>query len=312
MKHPTLTASSGIGDAADHFLDHLEADRNFAANTLAAYRSDLHQFIRFLLPRLADIRLPIALVQPHTIREFMVELQANGLKAATRARKLASVRALFRYLCREGVVASNPAAGLPAPETQFRLPNTIKLAEFERAILLPPSDDFRGARDRSIMEVFYGGGIRLRELVGLNLSALEESDRTARVGTSRFDRIVPLGEPAYKALAHYLLQRTDLVVGLEITQVDAGALFLNTSGKRLHVRTVQRIVNRYLGAVVEANGLSPQVLRHSFTRHMLDAGAALSSVKELLGHGTLGATKLYARPDPGRLQEIYANAHPRA
>ena len=148
--------------------------------------------------------------------------------------------------------------------------------------------------------------------MGLNLSALEESDHTVRVATCRFERIVPVGEPAYKALAHYLLRRTDLVVGLEITQVDAGALFLNTSGKRLHVRTVQRIVNRYLGAVVEANGLSPRVLRHSFTRHMLDAGADLVSVKELLGHGTLGATKRYARPDPDRLQEIYANAHPRA
>ena len=310
--HPTLTASSGIEEAADRFLDYLAADRNFAANTLAAYRCDLHQFSRYLLPRLADIRLPVASVERQTIREFMAELQANGLKTSTQARKLAAVRALFRYLCREGVVPANPAAGLPTPETTVSLPNTIKLAEFERAILLPPSDDFRGARDRAIMEMFYGGGVRLRELVGLNLSGMEESDGTVRVGTDRLERIVPVGEPAYKALGHYLLQRTDLVVGLEITQVDAGALFLNTSGKRLHVRTVQRIVNRYLGAVVEANGLSPRVLRHSFTRHMLDAGADLTSVKELLGHGTLGATKRYARPDPDRLQEIYANAHPRA
>lgn len=309
---PTLTASSGIEEATDRFLDYLTDDRKFAANTLTAYRCDLHQFTRYLLPRLADIRLPVASVQRQTILEFMAELEATGLKPATRTRKLASVRAFFRYLCREGVVPSNPAAGLPVPETEFSLPNTIELADFERAILLPPSDDFRGARDRAIMELFYGCGIRLRELVGLNLSALEDSDGTVRVSTGRFERIVPVGEPAHKALGHYLLQRTDLVVGLEITQVDAGALFLNTSGKRLHVRTVQRIVNRYLGAVVEANGLSPQVLRHSFTRHMLDAGADPTSVKELLGHGTLGATKRYARPDPDRLQQIYANAHPRA
>ncbi len=309
---PTLTASSGIEEATDRFLDYLTDDRKFAANTLTAYRCDLHQFTRYLLPRLADIRLPVASVQRQTILEFMAELEATGLKPATRTRKLASVRAFFRYLCREGVVPSNPAAGLPVPETEFSLPNTIELADFERAILLPPSDDFRGARDRAIMELFYGGGIRLRELVGLNLSALEDSDGTVRVSTGRFERIVPVGEPAHKALGHYLLQRTDLVVGLEITQVDAGALFLNTSGKRLHVRTVQRIVNRYLGAVVEANGFSPQVLRHSFTRHMLDAGADPTSVKELLGHGTLGATKRYARPDPDRLQQIYANAHPRA
>lgn len=309
---PTLTASSGIDEAIDRFLDYLTADRNLAANTLAAYRCDLHQFVRYLLPRLADIRLPVASVQPQTIREFMAELKVDGLKAATRARKLAAVRALFRYLCREGVVPSNPAAGLPAPETEFRLPATIDLAEFERAILLPASDDFRGARDRAIMEIFYGGGIRLRELVGLNLAALDQSDSTLRVGTGRFERIVPAGALACKALGNYLLLRTDLVVGLDITQVDAGALFLSTSGKRLHARTVQRIVKRYLGAVVEANGLSPQVLRHSFTRHLLDAGADLTSVKELLGHGTLGATKRYARPDPDRLQNIYANAHPRA
>ena len=310
--YPPLTTSSGVEEATNRFLDHLTDDRSLAPNTLSAYRCDLQQFVRYLLPRLTDIRLPVAAVERQTIREFVAELRANGLKRATQARKLTAVRALFHYLRREGVVAVNPAAGIPTPAPKSILPNTIQLQDLEGALSLPPSDDFRGARARAIMEVFYGGGIRLSELVGLNLSMLHENEATVKVGIGRFERIVPLGSLASKAVRHYLLKRTDLVVGLEITQVDAGALFLNTSGKRLHVRTVQRIVNRYLKTVVEANGMSPHVLRHSFARHMLEAGANLSAVKELLGHATLAATKRYTIPDLNRLQNIYANAHPRA
>ena len=178
---------------------------------------------------------------------------------------------------------------------------------------LPPVEEFSGARDRAILEVFYGGGIRLGELVQLNLSSLDLEEGTVRVmGKGKKERIVPVGRLALQALQGYLQQRTHFLLDLDITQVDAGALFLNERGRRLHQRTVQRIVRRYLSKVAEDERLSPHLLRHTFATHLLDAGADLRAVKELLGHATLSTTQIYTHVSLDRLRTIYEQAHPRS
>jgi len=308
-----LSARSSVEEGIARFLEYLEKERNYARFTLDSYRSDLQQFARFLYPRMADVRLPLREVQREMVRDFVEELQARGLKPSSVARKLAAIRSFFRYLCREGVLAGNPASGVGAPRPGRRLPPSLELEQVEEAIELPPPEEFKGARDRAILEVFYGGGIRLGELVGLNLTSLALEEGTVRVlGKGRKERIVPVGRLALGALKVYLQRRAELLVELDITQVEAGALFLNTRGRRLSRRTVQRIVERYLRQVAEGKNLSPHLLRHTFATHLLDAGADLPAVKELLGHATLTTTQVYTEISLDRLRQIYEKAHPRS
>lgn len=320
-----LSASSTVEEGIERFLEYLEKERNYARHTLNSYRSDLQQFARFLYPRVDDARLPLKLVQRELVAAFLEELQSRGLRPSSVARKLAAVRSCFRFLCREGVLAGNPASGVGSPRVDRRIPPTLELQQVEQAFELPPADEFRGARDRAILEVFYGGGVRLAELVGLNLTSLDLEEGTVRVmGKGRKERIAPIGRMALAALKTYLQRRAERLVELDITQVEAGALFLNTRGRRLNRRTVQRIVERYLNRAVapvgegeetgrkREPGLSPHLLRHTFATHLLDAGADLYAVKELLGHATLAATQTYTEVSLERLREIYAQAHPRA
>ena len=308
-----LAADSGLEQAVEWFLAHLERERNYAPHTLDAYRRDLQQFARFLYPRLADVRLPLAAVQHELVRGFIDELVRKGLKNSTIARKLAAVRSFFRYLVREQILAGNPASGIESPQPARPLPPSLQLEQIEEALDLAPVEEFSGARDRAIMEVFYGGGIRLAELVQLNLSSLNLEEGTVRVkGKGRKERIVPVGSCAREALKVYLQQRAGHLVELDITQVEAGALFLNGRGRRLHRRTVQRIVKRYLSKVAETEGLSPHLLRHTFATHLVEAGADLAAVKELLGHAALSTTQIYTHVSLDRLCAIYAQAHPRA
>lgn len=320
-----LSPDSRVEDGIARFLEHLAGERNCAAHTVDSYRSDLQQFARFLYPRMADVRLPLRVVQREVVAAFLAELRLRGLRPNSVARKLASVRSLFHYLCSLGVLAANPARGISAARPRRRIPPALDLVQVEQALELPPAGEFAGARDRAVLEVFYGGGLRLSELTGLSLSSLDLTEGTVRVvGRARSERVVPIGRPALSALTEYLRRRAEHLVALDITQVDAGALFLNARGRRLSRRSVQRVVGRYLVRVVSAAdagavsgdagtaGLSPHLLRHTFATHLLDAGADLPAVKELLGHATLATTQVYAEVDLERLQRIYARAHPRA
>jgi integrase/recombinase XerC len=246
------------------------------------------------------------------VREFVEELGLRGLKNSTVARKLTALRSFFRFLCREGALAANPASGVTAPAVTQRPRPQLPLEKIEEALELPPSGTFSGARDRAILEVFYGGGVRLGELVELNLSALDLEEGLLKLSDKgRGVRIAPVGSLALQALNAYVRQRAELLLEMDITQVEAGALFLNGRGRRLSRRTVQRVVQRYLHRVVDADSLSPHLLRHSFAAHLLHAGADLASVKEMLGHATIVSTQAYAEPTLERLQRVYAQAHPR-
>ena len=183
----------------------------------------------------------------------------------------------------------------------------------EEAIGLPPLETFVGARDRAILDIFYGGGVRLGELEQLNLSALDLEEGTVRVmGKGRKERIVPVGRLALENLRVYLHQRFELLLDLDVSDLDAGALLLNGRGRRLSRRSVQRIVQRYLSKVSDDASLSPHLLRHTFATHLVEAGADLAAVKELLGHNALTTTQIYTNVSLDRLRQVYEQAHPRS
>ena len=306
-----LHAGSSLEEGIALFLDYLFKERNYAEHTINSYRCDLRQFARFLYPRVDNLQLPLKAVQREQIMAFMADLEEKNLKASTVVRKLAALRSLFRFLCRDGALAANPAAAIAAPAVARSLPCHLPVEQVAQAIEAPPTERFTGVRDRAIMEVFYGGGIRLGELVALNLSALDlEHDTIKVLGKGRRERIAPIGAKAREALQTYLLRRVEVLLEFDVAEIDAGALFLNGRGKRLSRRMVQRVVERYLRTVSEAESLSPHLLRHSFATHLLDAGADLVAVKELLGHATLTTTQVYTEVSLDRLREIYARAHP--
>ena len=307
----TLHAGSSLEEGIARFLEYLHKERNCAEYTLSSYRCDLHQFARFLYPRVDNLQLPLRVVQREQVQAFVADLEEKGLKASTVARKLAALRSLFRYLCREGALVANPAGAVASPLVERALPRHLPVEQVAEAMEAPATERFSGVRDRAILEVFYGGGIRLGELVGLNLSSLALAEGTIKVmGKGRKERIAPIGAKAQEALEAYLQRRAEVLLECDMSQVEAGALFLNGRGKRLSRRTVQRIVERYLRAVSEDDSLSPHRLRHSFAAHLLDAGADLVAVKELLGHATLAATQSYTQVSLEHLQAIYAEAHP--
>ena len=307
----SLHAGSSLEEGISLFLEHLHKEQNYAEHTLNSYRCDLQQFARFLYPRVEDLQLPLRAVQREQVLAFVAELEEKGLKESTVARKLAALRSLFRYLCREGGLSASPAAAVASPSVERSLPRYLPVEQVAAAIEMPSTERFSGVRDRAILEVFYGGGIRLGELVTLNLSSLDLDEGTIRVlGRGRRDRIAPIGSKAQAMLSIYLQRRAEILLEFDMAQVDAGALFLNGRGRRLSRRTVQRVVERYLRTVSEGESLSPHLLRHSFATHLLDAGADLVAVKELLGHATLTTTQVYTEVNLERLQAIYAKAHP--
>ena len=305
--HPGSSLEEGIA----RFLEYLHKERNYAEYTLSSYSCDLQQFARFLYPRVDELQLPLRAVQREQVQSFVADLEEKGLKASTVARKLAALRSLFRYLCRAGALVANPAGAVASPLVERAVPRHLPVEQVAEAMEAPATERFSGVRDRAILEVFYGGGIRLGELVVLNLSSLDLAEGTIKVmGKGRKERIAPIGAKAQEALKAYLHRRAEVLLECDMSQVEAGALFLNGRGKRLSRRTVQRIVERHLRTVSEDDSLSPHRLRHSFAAHLLDAGADLVAVKELLGHATLAATQSYTEVSLEHLQAMYAEAHP--
>ena len=206
-----LHSGSGIEDSIVCFLDYLRVERNCAVHTLESYRCDLQQFARFLYPRIEDAHLPLRLIQRETVRDFVEDLGIRGLKNSTVARKLTALRSFFRFLCREGALAANPASGVAAPVVEQKPRPQLSLEKIEEALELPPTETFSGARDRAILEIFYGGGVRLGELVGLNLSALDLEEGMLKL-SGRGVRTVPVGSLALQALNTYVLRRTELLL----------------------------------------------------------------------------------------------------
>ena len=293
------------------YLRHLHLDANCSPETVRAYGSDLGEFDGFLEREIGHGKaLDARKVDRLAVRAFLGELHRRGARRSTVARKLAAIRSLFRYLKRQGKVTVNPAASVATPRQERRLPRQLSVDEITHLVEMPDPSEPLGSRDRAILELLYASGVRVSELTSLDFDDLDLNEGMMRVmGKGRKERLVPVGSKAVEAVRAYLRNRGSLE-----PRPGSGknALFLNFRGTRLTVRSVRRILDRYIRACAIARKVSPHTLRHSFATHLLDAGADLRSIQELLGHVSLSTTQRYTHVTTERLLKTYGKTHPRA
>lgn len=293
------------------FVLHLSLERNLSDHTVSAYENDLKQFLEFLRREL-DCRSPrVGQIDKLSVRHYMKYLSSRNLKGSTLRRKLAAIRCFVKYLADRESVKVSPVLSVKMPRMDKRLPTHLDKSEMRRLFDEFTREDCAGLRDLVILETFYSTGVRLGELHAVNVSDADLFSGTLKVkGKGRKERIVPLGTMASKAIKRYLLERANLLRARN--RIEEPALLINKFGKRLARRGIQRVVRRYLERVCGETKLSPHVLRHTFATHMLDEGADLRAVQELLGHASLASTQIYTHVTTERLRETYRRAHPRA
>lgn len=273
------------------FILHLEKEKNYSKHTLRAYRRDLETFFGFLEEKRMSV------VDQNVITFFVGYLLKYGLDARTVARKLSSLKSFFKTLKKMGIVTENPAAGIKTPKTKKHLPGFLTYEQVKQGL------EIGDPRDKAIIELLYSCGLRASELVGLNVSDIDLNREEVRItGKGDKQRIVPLGRFAKRAVVQYLQERKS----------KGPQFFLNYRGARLSTRSLQRIVRKYLMRLARAAGTNPHILRHSFATHLLDNGADLRAVQELLGHASLSTVQIYTHLTTKRLKEIYMKKHPRA
>lgn len=280
------------------FLDYLKNNRNVSHHTLRSYHADLDQFAVFFKERQPSQ------ITHQDIRMFLSALLNRRLQKSSLARKLSAIRAFFKYLRKNGIVSSDPARLVATPRQSKRLPHALTVDDAFRLVANPSAHTLQSLRDRAVLETLYSTGIRASELVGINHTDINRSDMLVRIrGKGRKERIVPIGLKALNAIDAYLRARSD-----EFGE----ALFTGPSGKRLTVRTVQRIVETCRKNLGISEKASPHTLRHSFATHLLESGADLRSIQELLGHASLSTTQRYTHLNLDALMDVYDRAHPRA
>ncbi|MER3473752.1 MAG: tyrosine recombinase XerC [Armatimonadota bacterium] len=294
----------------DAFVQHLQHRRRASAHTLRAYAGDLGQFAHFLEQRFPH--LSWAEVQPAIVRAFLAELHRLAMSPRTVERKVCALRAFFKYLQTQKVIATNPAQAVGTPRHDQQLPRVLSQADVERLLTAPAGEDPLSVRDRAVLELLYATGMRVGELTRVRLQDIDFAQGTIRVvGKGNKMRLVLFGQAAHEALSEYLAQaRPHLLAKGRLP--DEGWLFLNHRGTRLTDRSMRRIVDRYVGTAGGDFKPSPHSLRHSFATHLLDSGADLRTVQELLGHAQLTTTQVYTHVSRERLKEVYRKAHPRA
>jgi integrase/recombinase XerC len=300
----------------DDFIKHLKYERNSSAHTLRNYESDLVQFYDYVSPPTDQGDRPevnLREIDHLVIRDYMATLYENKKKKSSIHRKVASLRTFFRYLCREGVLEVNPARLVSSPRVERKLPNHLTIEQMVKFIETPETESVLGKRDRAILELLYASGIRVSELVNLNLPDIDFNQQTLRVkGKGRKERVVPFGEHAKRALQEYLGVRSELMAEAEPDKLDALAVFMNYQGTRITTRSVGRMVDKYVKQCAAIHHISPHSLRHSFATHLLDAGADLRAIQELLGHVRLSTTQQYTHVSMDKLMEVYDKSHPKA
>jgi len=279
--------------------------QNRSEHTIAAYQTDLGQFFRFaaLEQGLDPETLTVDLVDVHIVRSFLGILAEHGLARKSMARKLAALRSLFKYLCREEILQINPVQRVASPKLGRKLPHFLYLDQVEGLLRASDCTNLLGSRDQVIIELLYGSGLRVSELVGLSRENLDLESGLIRVlGKGSKERVVPVTNYAIQAIGVYLGLRSD----------NNQALLLNYQGTRLSDRSVRRILDKLVARISLEQHVNPHMLRHSFATHLLDGGADLRSVQELLGHQKLSSTQIYTHLTRERLKDVYAQAHPRA
>ena len=300
------------------FLEHLRYERNLSEHTLRNYSSDLEQFLSHLasrpLPSFGRRTFPeIRQIDHLTIREWLATLHSSQKKKTSVARKLAALRTFFQFLLREGIVDLNPAKLVSTPRLEKRLPQHVSVEEAIRFIETPDKETDLGKRDRAMLELMYGTGVRVSELTKLNLEDVDTKNKLIRVmGKRRKERIVPFGDPAREALRTYLDIRDHFLQNAPLAEREANVLFVNYQGTRITTRSVGRMVEKYIRICAGMHDISPHALRHSFATHLLDSGADLRDIQELLGHARLSSTQIYTHVSMEKLIEVYDRAHPKA
>lgn len=289
-----------ISEQIELFIEEL-VRREYSDHTIKSYKIDLEEFSVFIekigKKDLEEIKRP-------DIRGFMGELLSYGYKKSSVARKLSSIKAFFRFLVRNKLINRNPSLIIKTPKTERPIPSFLSEDEMEKLFVSIPHETHLEIRNRAILELLYGTGVRASELTNLNLSDVDLGEKLIRVlGKGKKERILPLGKKAYEWLNYYIT---------EVRKYKEGALLLSKSGKRLGQRDLQRIVKRYIANVAKLHQMSPHTLRHTFATHLLNRGANLRAVQELLGHESLSTTQIYTHISIEKLKEEYKKAHPRA
>lgn len=294
------------------FLRSLRQERNYSPHTVRSYENDLNHFLLFLRKEHHGVLPKPEAVDHRMIRRFLGSLLAAGHARRSVARALACLKSFSRYHHRGGRLALNPAAVVASPRLEKTLPEFLDEQAAAAIMRQPDRTTPQGRRDAAILELLYSTGMRLAELVSLDLRDVDRAGHTVKVhGKGSKERIIPFGRPAADAVGRYLVTRERLV-GAGHTVRDTGALFLTVTGRRISPKAVYLLVRRAIGAVSEVRKKSPHVLRHTFATHMLNRGADLRAVKELLGHESLSTTQVYTHVTTERLKKIYAQAHPKA
>jgi integrase/recombinase XerC len=285
------------------FCTYLETERNVSPHTLVAYRCDLDQLTRFVSSEKGE-NSSAGDIDHLLLRRFIALLNKSAKKSSI-GRKLAAIRSFFKYLLRHGVISKNPAELISTPKKENRLPFHLDIDQATTLMEAPSDDQKHGLRDRAILEMLYSCGLRVSELTGLDISEVDLSDGMVRVmGKGGKQRIVPVGSRAVEAIREYLEERDELT--------GTGPLFLNTRGDRINRRSVTRIVDTHVLRIAAFKHISPHILRHTFATHMLEGGADLRAIQELLGHASLSTTQKYTHVGIDKLMEVYDKAHPKA
>lgn len=303
------------------FLRHLDLERNFSPHTVRAYRGDLERFLAFLADHLGTGAVAPAAIEPAAVRAFLAAMTREGLARRSQARALSAVKSLFRFACREGRLDVNPASGVRTPKQEKTLPRHLHPGEIEKLLDSPAGDGPIARRDRAILELLYATGLRVGELVGLDWRDVDLGGRVLRVmGKGGKERMVPFGAPAAEALEGWLASWEELRA--ERRRRSSGSpdrepperepIFLSNRGKHLSDRSVRRVVDRYTAAAGVPAGVHPHTLRHTFATHLLEEGADLRTIQELMGHSSLSTTQRYTHVEIERLLRIYRESHPRA
>lgn len=311
MANKSLTNQQNDWDLLlDKFFHYLKTERTYSTFTLIAYGIDIKQFYLFIDQKFGLETLSPTQITKHILRSYLGYLKKEEYSANSINRKIACLKSYFGYLYRQNYISINPAKSLFSLKTERKIPQTLNYNKIKEAISLPDNNSHIGLRDQAILELFYGTGIRLSELSNLKINDVDFVNGLIKVaGKGRKERLIPFGELAKRALKKYLEVRTEFQT--KSIHKDTAAFFLSKRGKPLSQRSIQVRVAKYLQQVT-TNGTYPHVLRHSFATHLLDEGADLMAVKELLGHSKLSTTQIYTHVSAERLKQIYKQAHPRA
>jgi integrase/recombinase XerC len=301
----------GVTNEIGDFLDYLTFEKNVSPNTISAYRDDLESFTTFVCNdylSMARDQLDLRRVDHLTVRSYLAHLSRRKLSRATVARHLSALRSFFKYLVRETVVDANPARTVATPKKERHLPAVLQTSDVALLMEQPDTSSTLGLRDAAWLELLYASGLRISELVGIDIDDLELRSRLVKVrGKGSKERIVPFGTKAETAVRAYLAVRGEL-----IRNAEEEAVFVNYRGERITTRSVRRLFDGYVRDAALRTGVSPHTLRHSFATHLLNAGADLRGIQELLGHASLSTTQKYTHLNDWQLMAVYKKAHPRA